>query len=621
MMMSLNTAVNRAICDIRAFRVHQYWNPATRRLLARARHAALGLATISGSALAQPRIIVEKNVPARMRDGVVLRADVYRPDSAGRLPVLLQRTPYSKNPGREDNLFRRLAAHGYVVVVQDTRGRYTSDGVAKPHDEAEDGYDTIEWAAGMSFSNGRVGTFGGSYLATTQLLAAPLRPPHLVAIFPSSSYNSRYDMVFQGGAFYIADGLNWNLSQGADVRRRRSDPDANRDGAIGLTPDERRLFNSEWLWHLPLKSIEAMSIREYAPGYFAMLSHPSYDDYWRTFDVEARHGDFDVPAFHVTGWYDARANGTIRNFAGLRKNARSARARDGQRLIVGPWTHATPTLNTTTIGDVSFGAQAGFDSEALIAEWFDHWLKSRPTGVMNRAPVRLFVMGANIWRDEQEWPLARAVSTFFYLHSAGGANTLSGNGALTKTAPASESPDQFIYDPAKPVPTGARGGYSRAPSDQREVEQRADVLVYTSAPLDAALEVTGPISVELWAASSGADTDFTAKLVDVFPDGTARALTDGILRARYRKSKTTPVLLTPGQPERMTIDVGATSNVFLPGHRLRLEVSSSNFPRFDRNPNTGAPFGESAELRVATQTVLHDPHHPSRIMLPVVPQR
>ena len=569
---------------------------------------------------AAPRVILEKNVEARMRDGVVLRADVYRPDTVERLPVLLERTPYSKNPGREDNLFRRLAGKGYVVIVQDTRGRYTSDGVARPHDEAEDGYDTIEWAAGLRYANGRVGTFGGSYLATTQLLAAPLRPPHLVAMFPSSSYNSRYDMVFQGGAFYIADGLGWNLGQGADVRRRRTDPTVSRDGAIGMTPDERQGFTNEWLWHVPLETIDAMSIREYAPGYFAMLDHPSYDDYWRTFDVEARHHEFDVPAFHITGWYDALANGTIRNFAGLKRNARSASARDGQRLIVGPWTHATPTMSTTTIGDVNFGPRAGFDSEALIVEWFDYWLKNRPTGVLGRAPVRLFVMGANTWRDEQEWPLSRAVNTPFYLRSGGNANALTGDGTLVRAAATNEPADHFVYDPAKPVPTGARGGYSRAPSDQREVERRADVLVYTSPVLDAPIEVTGPITLELWAASSGTDTDFTAKLVDVQPDGTARALTDGILRARYRKSKMTPTLLTPGQPELMTIDVGATSNMFLAGHRIRIEISSSNFPRFDRNPNTGAPFGESAELRVVTQTILHDGQHPSRIILPVVPR-
>src|SRR4051812_7964177 len=288
---------------------------------------AIGVSVAGAGETHQPtaaaRIVVEKNVEARMRDGVVLRADVYRPDTAARLPALLERTPYSKNPATEDTLVRRLAAHGFVVVVQDTRGRYTSDGVARPHDEGEDGYDTIEWVAQLPWTNGRVGTFGGSYSATTQLLAAPLRPPHLVAMFPSSSYNSRYDMVFQGGAFYLADGLSWNLGQGVDVRRRERQPTADRDGAIGLTAAERLSLADEWLWHVPLKTIDALEVRRVAPGYFDMLAHPSYDRFWQTFDVEARHADFDVPAFHVTGWYDTLLNGTIRNFVGLREHARS----------------------------------------------------------------------------------------------------------------------------------------------------------------------------------------------------------------------------------------------------------------------------------------------------------
>jgi putative CocE/NonD family hydrolase len=585
------------------------------------RVVALVLGLVAHIAAAQtPAIVVEKNVEARMRDGVILRADVYRPDVPEKLPALLQRTPYSKSARSDNNQFRRLASAGYVVVVQDTRGRYMSDGVAVPHDEGADGYDTIEWVATLPHVNGKVGTFGGSYAATTQLLAAPLRPPHLVAIFPSSSYNSRYDMVFQGGAFYLADGLSWNLGQGADVRRRIAMPAANRDGPIGMTPEERQRFNTEWLPHVPLKTIDAMNIRQYAPGYYAMLDHPSYDAFWTTFDVEAKHGEFETPAFHVTGWYDALSNGTIKNFAGLRKNARTARARDNQRLLIGPWTHSTPTLRSTSIGDADFGPNAGFDSEQLMLEWFDYWLKDKPTNVMSRAPVHLFVMGANVWRDEREWPLARALPTSFYFHSDGGAVTAAGTGTLSIAAPASEAADGFTYDPANPVSTGARGGYSRAPSDQRDVETRRDVLVYSSAPIEAALEATGPISVTLWASSSETDTDFTAKLVDVFPDGTARALTDGIIRARYRNSKTTPVLLTPNQPTQFTIDVGATSNVFLPGHRIRVEISSSNFPRFDRNPNTGGRFGEDAELRPARQTILHDAEHPSRIVLPVVPR-
>jgi uncharacterized protein len=567
-----------------------------------------------------PKIIVQKNVEGRMRDGVILRADVYRPDTTERLPALLERTPYSKNPGREDSQFHRLAAHGYVVVVQDTRGRYMSDGVARPHDEGEDGHDTVEWVATLPYVNGRVGTFGGSYSATTQLIAAPLRPPHLNAMFPSSSYNSRYDMVFQGGAFYLADGLSWNLGQGADVRRRTHHPEVPRDGPIGMNETERQLFANSWLWHVPLTSMDAMDVRRFSPAYFDMLRHPSYDSYWKTFDIEARHGEVDVPAYHVTGWYDTLLSGTLRNYTGLRDHARSERARSAQRLLVGPWTHSRPTTESTRIGDVDFGPDAGFALEALMFDWFDHWLKDAPTNVLSRAPVRLFVMGANRWRDEREWPLARAVATPFYFHSGGKANTLDGDGTLSDVAPASEAADRFVYDPWSPVPTGQRGGYSRIPNDQRTVERRPDVLVYTTAPLASPVEVTGPIDVKLWAASSATDTDFTARLVDVLPDGTARALNDGILRARYRNGKTAPTPLVPGQPVEFTIDVGATSNLFAAGHRIRVEISSSNFPRFDRNPNTGGVFGESAELRRAEQTVFHDRERASRIVLPVVPR-
>jgi uncharacterized protein len=574
--------------------------------------------TIAVVAAPPSHVSVEKNVPVRMRDGVTLRADVYRPDGANDLPALLERTPYSKNPSGDAAFFRRLAAHGYVVIVQDTRGRYMSDGIARPHDESEDGFDTIEAIAQLPRVNGRIGTFGGSYSATTQLMAAPLRPPHLVAMFPSSSYNSRYDMVFQGGAFYLADGLAWNLGQAVDVRRRMLQPEIERDNPIGLNDAERQSLASQWLWHVPLKTMDAMELRQYAPAYFDVLNHPSYDAYWETFDIEARHREFDVPAFHVTGWYDTLLNGTIRNFVGLRRNARSPRARDAQRLVIGPWTHSRPTLRSTRIGDVDFGPNAGFDLERLMFDWFDYWLRDGPTGVLSRAPVQLFVMGANVWRDEQEWPLARAVPTTFYFHGDGSANTFEGTGRLSTAAPLEEPVDRFVYDPWNPAPTGQRGGYSRAPADQRDVERRADVLVYTSAALDAPIEVTGPIEVRLWFSSSATDTDFTAKLVDVLPDGTARMLTDGILRARYRHGKTTAVLLTPNQPEELAIDTGATSNVFGAGHRIRVEISSSNFPRFDRNPNTGAPFGEGAELQRATQTILHDQRHPSRIVLPVV---
>lgn len=626
----------------------------------------LGLAVAGPSAQpASETLVVEKNVEARMRDGVVLRADVYRLPGAARRPALLQRTPYSKNPQSSDSQFHRLARAGFVVVVQDTRGRYMSDGVAVPHDEGADGYDTIEWVAQLPYVDGRVGMFGGSYSATVQLLAAPLQPPHLVALFPSASYASRYDMVFQGGAFYLGDGLSWNLGQAKDVRRRMLEPAANRDGELGLTPEERTRLRDEWYWHLPLNTTEALQVRRYSPGYFDLLAHPSYDSFWTTFDVAMRHPKFTVPAYHLTGWYDSLLNGTLANFSGLSANAGTEHARKNQRLIVGPWTHARPTAATTKIGDVDFGPAAGLDSEGLIVDWFRHWMPlAQPTvkpGPDNGrvearrgltppdttprqglegsdpspwpgAPVRIFLMGENRWRDEQEWPLSRAVPTPFYLRSGGHANGLDGDGRLDRDAPSAASPargttapahdtaDNFVYDPANPVPTGRFGAYSRMPVDRREFQQRRDVLVYTSAPLTAPLEVTGPIEARLTVATTATDTDFTAAVSDVFPDGTARALTDGILRLRYRNSKTTPELARPGTPYEIRIEVGATSNVFLPGHRIRLEVSSSNFPRYDRNPNTGAPFATDARTMTATQTVFHDPVHRSRLVLPVVPR-
>jgi hypothetical protein len=579
-----------------------------------------GIATLEP--LVEPAaIVVEKNVEATMRDGVVLRADVYRPPAPGPYPVLLQRTPYSKNSESGPAQFRALAARGYLVVSQDTRGRYTSDGVARPHDEAEDGYDTVEWAARLPGADGRVGMFGGSYLATTQLLAASLAPPSLVALFPSASYASRYDMVFQGGAFYLRDGLGWNLGQAADVRRRLETPAVPRDGPIGLSDDEARTLDERWLWHVPLVTMDALDLRRLAPAYFEMLAHPSYDAYWERFDIAARHDRFRVPAHHLTGWYDTLLTGTLRNFTGLRARAATDEARRHQKLVIGPWTHARPTASTRTIGDVDFGAAAGLDSADLMGRWFDYWLKGGPPTVVDTAPVRLFVMGENVWRDEQEWPLARARDTSWYLRSAGSANTLSGDGRLSpEPAPATESADRFVYDPWDPVPTGASGGYSRNPADHRPIETRSDVLVYSTEPLRAPIEVTGPIVVRLWVSSTAPDTDFTAKLVDVFPDGTARALTDGILRVRYRDGASSPRLMTPGTPTGIAIDAGATSNLFAAGHRIRLEISSSNFPRFDRNPNTGGPFGEEARLARATQTVLHDAAHPSRVVLPVVPR-
>ena len=585
-----------------------------------------GTATVRGgdeqqtvTAESPVQVIVDRNVEARMRDGVVLRADVYRPDAAGKFPVLLQRTPYSKASGAD--AARALAARGYAVIVQDSRGRYMSDGSARPHDEADDGHDAVEWAATLPYASGKVGMYGTSYLATTTLQAASATPKHLSAIQPSAAYSHRFvDLVYQGGAFYLEDGLSWNLGQAADVRRRELTPDVDRDGAVGMTPHQQTLFRQSWLWHVPLKSFNALDLKRFAPAYYEMLDHPTDDHYWSPSNIAARYDHFDVPALHIVGWYDVFAQGTINNFNGLRAKAKSSRARQNQRLVVGFWPHSQPGPRDTRVADVDFGPSAAIDIASLRAQWFDCWLKRSSCDDSASAPIRLFVMGENRWRDEHEWPLARARQTAFYLHSDGGANSLDGDGRLRQVPPQDQRPDKFFYDPWDPVPTGAARPYSRLPADQREIEQRHDVLVYSSDVLTAPVEVTGPISVTLWVASSARDTDFTAKLVDVLPDGTARLLTDGILRTRYRHSRTHLELLSPDTPTEITINVGVTSNVFRAGHRIRLEVSSSNFPRYDRNPNTGGVFGEEHQLIRAEQTVYHDHTRPSRLLLPIVPR-
>ncbi len=361
----------------------------------RLRFASLALAACAALELAaQGRIaddvILEKNVEARMRDGVVLRADVYRPATPRKYPVMLQRTPYAKHDDDYEAGFRSHAKLGFVVIVQDTRGRYMSDGVARPHDEAEDGFDTIAWARTLPYSDGSVGMWGGSYLATTQLLAATQKPPGLNALFPSSSYSSRYDMVFQGGAFYLNDGLGWNLGQMMDVRRRVFTPGVNRDVAIGMDEEQRKAFRERWLWHVPLKSMDALELKRFAPGYAEMLAHPSYDAFWEKFDIEAKHDRIEAPAQHLTGWYDTLLTGTLRNFTGLRARAANENARRHQRLIVGPWTHARPTLRSTKVGDVDFGPSAGLSAQDLYQRWFAYWLRGgRPIRRRGRARAHL----------------------------------------------------------------------------------------------------------------------------------------------------------------------------------------------------------------------------------------
>jgi uncharacterized protein len=572
-------------------------------------------ATVPGHAAEDASVVTEFGVGAKMRGGITLRADIYRPKADGQFPVLLQRTPYDKDGEKSFGL--KAAARGYVVIIQDVRGRYTSEGewYTFKH-EPDDGYDTVEWAAALPYSNGKVGMFGGSYVGATQMLTAIARPPHLAGICPvvtASNYHSNW--TYQGGAFEQWFNQSWTSGLAQDTFARSIGPrsDATK-GMWELPLDTFPLFNP------PADGRTPDSLQNLAPYYIDWLAHPSYDDYWKKLSIEEHFGDIQVPMLTIAAWYDIFQDGSLRNYVGVKAKGGSDAARRGQHLRVIVGGHAG---NGPKIGDVDFGQASFFDEDEITLSWYDYLFKGARNEFAGR-PVKIFVMGANQWRDEDDWPLARAQATKYFLHSSGKANSMRGDGALSTTAPKVEPADTYVYDPANPAPT--IGGLlccdgthmPPGPRDQRPVEARDDVLIYSTPPLAADMEVTGPVTLELYAKSSAVDTDFTAKLVDVWPNGFAQNLNDGILRARYRASMEKPELLNPGQVYKLTIDMWSTSNVFKKGHMLRLELSSSNFPRFDRNLNTGEDNARGTRFVSATNTVLHDAEHPSALTLPVI---
>ena len=577
----------------------------------------------------------ESSIPITMRDGTRLYADLFRPDDQNAYPTLLTRTPYDRTTPFAYSMSLdaiRAGRSGYAVVVQDCRGRFQSEGEWHPFvNEANDGYDTIEWIAAQDWCDGNVGMFGGSYVGATQWLAACARPPHLKAITPGITASNYHEgWTYQGGAFELDFNLNWALlylvgANYENLMRNHGAPEGRQLELLARADD----LTSEYT-HLPLKDWPVL--REIGEFYYRWLDHPGYDEYWKAISIEEHHSQIDVPALNFGGWFDIFMGGTLRNYMRMREMGDGEAARSGQRLMIGPWVHpgALPTFPGTSVGEEYFGwdaYSANIDLHGILLRYFDHHLKGIDNGVAGEKPVRIFVMGDNAWRDEDEWPLSRAVETKYYLDSGGRANSLSGDGALSVEAPTGAASDSFVYDPMFPVPT--RGGGlccydnpSRSGAfDQTEIERREDVLVYTTPPLAEDLEVTGPVTVKLYASSSARDTDFTGKLVDVYPDGAkAVNLTDGIIRARYRNGTENAELLAPGQVYEYTIDLWATSNVFKKGHQIRLDISSSNFPRFDRNPNTGDPVGEGGRTEKATQTILHDASHRSHLVLPVVPR-
>lgn len=571
------------------------------------------------------------NVAVPMRDGTVLRANVYRPAAAGPVPVILMRTQYGKEAAQiQPSRYQHpdwFASHCYLVVVQDIRGQFASAGTFSEFtDDRNDGYDSVEWAAKLPGSSGKVGMYGSSYVGATQWLAAETAPPHLVTIVPANTSADYYEgWTYENGAFRLNFIEPWAMDTIVlSAAKNRGDTQVVQQ----LTQD---LLNSAgWLRYVPYRSFPPLHPGDgaVAPYFYDWISHHTDGPYWQQWAPQRYYPKIIIPVLHIEGWYDAFLAGGIRNFTGMVNSAGSALARTNQRIVIGPWDHlgwgrpdspGAPILK-------QIGPVGNSPINKLMLAWWDHFLKGVDNGVANGPTVNYFEMGANVWKTATAWPLPDTRWTNYYLSSHGHASSLTGDGQLVTAAPSTgQQPDTYDYDPRNPVPSV--GGHSccaalagsQGPYDQHAVEQRPDVLVYPSPPLATDTEVTGPVSVTLYASSSAPDTDWTAKLVDVHPDGTAVNLNNGIQRASFRDSSSAPTPIEPGKVYRYTITVWPTSNLFRAGHRIRLEISSSDFPQFDPNPNTGSWLGDSTTTQVAHQTVLHDAQHPSALVLPLIP--
>ena len=613
-----------------------------------------GVVPLGAQVEAVYEIVPTKNVMVAMRDGVRLGTDIYRPARngvpvEGKFPTLLERTPYNKDGAAATANY--FVARGYVVVLQDVRGRYQSEGHWRPiRDDPNDGFDTATWIGAQPWSNESIGTLGSSYDGATQHALAIANAPYVKAMIPRNAMSDfgRYG-VRHNGAFELRF-FNWVFTLGnaagtpnasAAAARAGSDPAA----AAALVDMGEQV--REYVRSLPLRP--GTTPLKFAPDYEAWLieamSHGEYDAFWKdsgssVIDHLAEYKD--IPAYHTTGWYDSWGTQVANlNYVELRRTKKSL-----QRLIVGPWIHSSE--NRSYAGKAQFTEDAALDLQAFQLRWFDRWLKGIDNGVDREPPVRIYVMGGGDahktaegrifvgghWRDEQEWPLARAAPTPYYLHA---------NGVLSPDKPVDDRPITYLFDPRNPVPTlggnvssqgtlmfqGAADQRCRLDfwlcSDTKPLSARNDVLVFQTPPLAGDMEVTGRLIVKLWAASNALDTDFTAKLVDVyppstdFPAGVDLNIADSIVRARYRNGLDQAELLKPGEPYEFTIEMYPTSLVFKRGHRIRLDISSSNFPRFDVNPNTGEPLNNNRRSQIAENTVYLDAKHPSQFIVPVIP--
>jgi hypothetical protein len=535
-----------------------------------------------------------------MRDGVELSADIYRPDAPGKYPVILSRTPYTK-PGAYD-IAKRFVPKGYVWVAMDVRGRGDSDGKFVPYrNDGVDGYDAIEWCAKQSWATGKVGTIGGSYNGRIQWLTAITRPPHLTTMIAMVTPSDPF-VEFPTGLPIPLDISWYHLTAGHLMQ--------NMDAV-----DWKALTT-----HLPMYDMDEAAGRP-NPLWKEEIDHAQAGPYWEPVRYQNKYDRVQIPVLHISGWYDDEQIGTPLNFIGMTAKSQPESVRGGQKMVMGAWPHAINSVSK--MGEVDFGPSDKIDMDDLWLRWFDHWLKGVDNGVGKEAPVRIFVMGSNAWADENDWPMARTQYTKYFLSSDGHANTLNGTGKLTVQTQAQQAADSYTYNPFDPTPfiTDSTFAQIGGPDDYREVERRLDVLVYTSDPVGEDTLVCGPIRAQVHAASSAKDTDFTAKLLDVWPNGFAERLTDGMVRARFRQGMDKPELLQPGKVYAYNIDLWNTCQMFLKGHGIRVEISSAAFPKYDRNPNTGDALGKSARMEAAKQQIYHDAEHPSFVLLPIVPPK
>ena len=569
----------------------------------------------------------ETNVAVPMRDGTILRADVYRPSGPGKWPVLLSRIPYGKHKPRYRTLHLdvvRAAARGYAVVIQDVRGRHASEGEWYPFRfDGQDGFDTVEWCASQPWSDGNVGMFGMSYHGATQWLAAAESPPSLKAIAPGLTSADLYDSwTYLGGAF----GLWWTGHWSAGfVLDNLADTPPELEQAVAETRKWARepmaLSN-----HLPIRDMPGL--KKVADYYYDWMDHPTYDDYWKKIGAWDRLANVQVPVLSIGGYFDSFIRGTLRSYGWLKENGSTDAVRKQQHMVLGPWIHSH--LLPANAGQRYFGGGAsgdGIDYHGMVLAWYDHWLKGEDNGITADPRAYYFTMGDNQWQEAESWP-PTARDTSFFLRSEGRANSRRGDGSLSLESPREQEPgDSYLHNPLNPVPTvggpyvrGIPGFVEAGSIEQTAAEAREDVLIYTSAPMEKRLEVTGQVQLVLWAASSARDTDWAVTVSVVEPSGASYNVCEGILRASFRESLEAPSPIEPGEVYEYTMDLGPTSIAFQPGQAIRLRIASSNFPAFARNLGTGsqAHIASEADAVTALQTVLHDAAHPSRLVLPVV---